>query len=385
MTFQGKETQPHATPRPETGYRVAFVKPKEHYRRLKKEIDGAIGDCLTEGDLIHRRQLFDFERHLADYVGTRYAVGLNSGYHALHFSLLACGVGPGDEVITVAHTFAASVSAIVHCGATPVLVDVGEDFNMDVASLERHITSKTKAIIPVHLNGRLCDMDVIQDLCEKRGLFLIEDACQALGATFHGRMGGSFGHGCFSFYPFKALGGFGDGGAITTNDPHVARVATLLRYNGEDRETGEFHYHGYTALLDNVQAAVLDVKLHHFPRWVDHRRQMADLYKSELSGVSQVRVPHFPDPRFRDSFQNYVIRAHDRDALRDRLREEGIETLVSWAKPLWKHPALGLGEPQLPGTEAICREVISLPMSAETTEEDVVLTSRAIRKFYDRS
>ena len=267
------------------GYRVPFVDPRTHYRRLKAEIDAAIIGCLTRGDLIYRQDLKQFEEELASFVGTKYAVGLNSGYHALHFALLGAGVGPGDEVITVAHTFVATISAILHCGATPVLVDVGADYNLDPDRLRRAISDRTKAILPVHLNGRLCDMDPIMALAERHGLLVIEDAAQALGATQRGRKAGSFGAaGCFSFYPFKILGGFGDGGAITTNDPQLARMASLLRYNGEDRETGEYHYHGQTALLDNVQAAVLSVKLKYLPDWIEHRRKIAALYRGGAGG-----------------------------------------------------------------------------------------------------
>ncbi len=363
-------------------YVVPFVNPREHYRRLKSEIDHAIIGCLEKGDLIHRQQLFDFERHLAEYVGTKYAVGVNSGYHALHFALLAANVGPGDEVITVAHTFAASVSAIVHCGAVPVLIDVGPDYNMDVSAVERAVTPRTKAIMPVHLNGRLCDMDVLMDAAERHRLAVVEDACQALGATHRGKMGGAFGTGCFSFYPFKALGGFGDGGALTTNDPAVARLATLLRYNGEDRETGEFHCHGHTALLDNVQAAVLDVKLRHFPDWVEHRRRIAGLYRAGLRDLEAVTLPHFDERLQKDSYQNYVIRVPDREALRAHLTACGIETLVSWPRPLWSHAGLNLGRPNLPFTERLCREVLSLPMSAETTADEVALVVAAMREFY---
>src|SRR6516162_8095875 len=264
-------------------YSVPFVDPKTHYRRLKSEIDFAITDTLAKGDLILRQQLRDFEQHLAEFVGTKYAVGVNSGYHALHFSLLAAGLGPGDEVITVGHTFVATVSAIVHTGAKPVLIDVRDDYNMDPEKLVAAITPRTKAILPVHLNGRVCKMDQILTIAEKRGLAVIEDAAQALGASFAGRQAGSFGlAGCFSFYPFKSLGGLGDGGAVTTDDAEVARFATLVRFNGEDRQTGEFHHHGYTALLDNVQAAVLDVKLRHLPAWIEHRREIARQYRAGL-------------------------------------------------------------------------------------------------------
>jgi len=364
-------------------YRVPFVDPREHYRRLKPEIDAAFTETLAQGDLVLRQQLKDFERHLAEFVGTRYAVGVNSGYHALHFSLLAAGVGEGDEVITVGHTFAATVSAIVHAGATPVLVDVCPDYNIDPDALGRAITERTRAVIPVHLNGRVCQMDRIREVATKCRLIVIEDAAQALGAGFDGKMAGSFGRAaCFSFYPLKALGGLGDGGAVTTNDPDVARTVTLLRFNGEDRETGEFHVHGYTALLDNVNAAVLDVKLRYLPEWIEHRRRVAELYRRRLAGVGDLSLPHFDDSRRYDSYQNYVVRTARRDDLRKFLRNEGVETLVHWPKPLWEHKGLSLTDPGLPETEHICREVISLPMSAETTPEQVEIVAAAVRRFF---
>jgi dTDP-4-amino-4,6-dideoxygalactose transaminase len=364
-------------------YRVPFIDPREHYRKLKPEIDAAITDTLARGDLVLRQQLRDFERNLAEFVGTKYAVGVNSCYHALHFSLLAAGVGQGDEVITVGHTFVATVSAIIHAGAKPVLIDVASDYNLDPDLLEAAITPRTRAIIPVHLNGRVCDMERVEVIAETYGLAVIEDAAQALGATFKGRRGGSFGlAGCFSFYPFKSLGGLGDGGAVTTNNPRVARIVTLLRFNGEDRETGEFHYHGYTALLDNVQAAVLDVKLRHLPDWIEHRRKTAALYRKGLEGIDGLQLPHFSDHHYFDSYQNYVIRTSSRDQLRESLKAQGIEALVHWAKPMWEHAGLALENPHLPETEAICREVISLPMSAETTPEQVEITVQAIREFF---
>lgn len=364
-------------------YRVRFVKADEHYARLKPEIDQALFRCLTQGDLINRHHLKDFEENLAAFVGTKYAVGVNSGYHALALSLLAAGIGPGDEVITVAHTFVATVSAIIHCGASPVLIDVRADYNMDPDLIEKAITPRTKAIIPVHLNGRICEMDRIEAIASKYKLVIVEDACQGLGATFQGRGGGSFGlTGCFSFYPFKMLGCFGDGGAVTTNDPEIAKAIVRMRYNGEDRETGEYHYHGFTALLDNIQAAVLDVKLPCLPAWIEHRREMAALYAEELKNVEQIRLANFGGDDYYETFQNYVIRAPQRDKLRAFLKDQGVETLVSWPKPMWEHPALQLGHHTLPETESICREVISLPLNSETTREDVEITSGAIREFF---
>jgi dTDP-4-amino-4,6-dideoxygalactose transaminase len=364
-------------------YKIPFVDPREHYRKLKAEIDFAITETLARGDLVLRGQLRSFEQNLARFVGTKFAVGVNSGYDALQLSLRAARIGPGDEVITVAHTFAASVSAIVNAGAQPVLVDVAPDYNMDMSRIEAAITPQTRAIMPVHLNGRLCDMERLQELAARYRLVIVEDAAQALGACFAGRMAGTFGlTGCFSFYPFKALGGLGDGGAVTTDDPEIARTITLLRFNGEDRETGEFHYHGYTALLDNVQAAVLDVKLGHLPDWITHRRAIAERYRAGLEGCADLRLPHFPGARYFDSFQNYVIRTSRRDALRQHLRDEGVETLVHWPKPLWAHRGLALHDPGLLETAAICREVISLPMSAEATFEQVDYITAVIRKFF---
>lgn len=364
-------------------FKVPFVDPKEHYRRLKPEIDGAITDCFAKGDLVMRQQLRDFEANLASFVGTKYAIGLNSGYHALHFSLLAANVGPGDEVITVGHTFVACVSAIVHCGATPVLVEVAEDYNMSPEEFEAAITPKTKAVMPVHLNGRVCNMDRIMEIANRHNIAVVEDAAQALGAAYGGTRAGAFGAtGCFSFYPFKVLGGFGDGGAITTNDPDIALAVGRLRFNGEDRETGEYHYHGHTALLDNVQAAVLDVKLRHLPDWIEHRRQIASHYHEGLSGVGDLQLPQFSQVEHYDIFQNYVIRTGQREKLREHLTAEGVETLLHWPKPMWEHKALELKDPHLLETENICREVISLPMSAETTYEHVDITVAAIRGFF---
>jgi dTDP-4-amino-4,6-dideoxygalactose transaminase len=364
-------------------YRVPFIDPREHYRRIKGEIDFAITDTLAKGDLVLRQQLRDFEKNLAEFVGVKHAVGVNSCYHALHFSLLAAGIGPGDEVITVGHTFVATVSAIVHTGAKPVLVDVRDDYNMAPDKFEAAVTPNTKAVIPVHLNGRVCDMDTILAIAGKHGIAVIEDAAQALGATFRSKRAGSFGlAGCFSFYPFKSLGGLGDGGAVATNDPEVAQFTTLVRFNGEDRRTGEFHYHGYTALLDNVQAAVLDVKLRHLPSWIEHRRKIANLYREGLEEIEGLRLPHFSGDQYFDSYQNYVIRTEQRNELRQFLKDQGVETLVHWAKPMWEHRDLSLGSPALPEVESICREVISLPMSAETTSEDVDVIVQCIREFF---
>jgi dTDP-4-amino-4,6-dideoxygalactose transaminase len=221
-------------------YRVRFVNPQRAYQLIKPEIDAAYFDVMTNGELIDRRHLQAFEENLARFVGTRYAVGLNSGYDALHMSLRAAGIGPGDEVIVPAHTFVATCSAVVNVGATPVLVDVTKDFNIDCDLIEDAITPRTKGIIPVHLSGWMADMPRVMEIAAAHRLVVVEDACQSLGSSINGKRAGAWGlTGCWSFYPFKILGGYGDGGAITTDDPKVALFARRMRFNGEDRDSGE--------------------------------------------------------------------------------------------------------------------------------------------------
>ena len=230
-----------------------------------------IKTVLSQGDLMLRQQLKDFESNLASFVGTEYAVGTSNCTDALHLSLRASGISPGDEVITVSHTFVATAAAIHHAGATPVLVDIGDDHNMNMDLVEAAITPRTKAIIPVHLNGRLCDMEKLMALAEKHGLVVIEDSAQALGATFNGKRGGSFGlAGCFSFYPAKMLGAFGDGGAMTTNSKEMADKVRSLRDHGRST-SGEVTGWSFNCRLDNLQAALLDIKLKHLSTWILHR------------------------------------------------------------------------------------------------------------------
>ena len=269
------------------GLKVRFVSPDKNYQMIKDEIDAAYFEVMTRGDLIDRGHLKSFEKNLAEFVGTRYAVGLNSGYDALHMSLRAAGIGKGDEVILPAHTFVATASAVVNVGARPVLVDVGKDFNIDCDRIEEALTSRTKAIMPVHLSGYMADMVRVMEIAEKHHLVVVEDACQSLGASQKSggtrKKAGSWGlTGCWSFYPFKILGGYGDAGAITTNDPDVALFATRMRYNGEDRVTGEYHGHGFTCLMDNLQAAFLDVKLKHLTKWIERRREIAGRYRADF-------------------------------------------------------------------------------------------------------
>jgi dTDP-4-amino-4,6-dideoxygalactose transaminase len=348
-------------------YKVPFINYPEHYRRIWDEVMEAITEALSKGDLILRDQLRQFEENIASFVGVKHAVGVNSGTDALFLSLKAAGVGQGDEVITVSHTFVATVSVIVQCGAKPILVDIGEDMNMDVDQVENAITPRTKAIIPVYLNGRMCDMGRLMEIANEHDLLVIEDAAQALGATFDGKKAGSFGlTGCFSFYPAKMLGAAGDGGIAVTNNEEIAEKIRLLRDHGYQRSTGDILYYGYNSRLDNVQAAILDVKLKHLPKWIERRRELVSLYHQGLSDLQE----------------NYVIRAKERDKLVAHLEESGIEILVSWPKPMHHHDALGLMHFQLPKTEQISNDVLSLPMYPELSDEQVEFVVEAVRNFY---
>lgn len=338
---------------------------------------------MSKGDLIDRGQLKTFEENLAQFVGTRYAVGLNSGYDALHLSLRAAGIGPGDEVIVPAHTFVATCSAVVNVGATPVLVDVSADFNINVDRIEEAITPRTRAIIPVHLNGWMADMPRIMDLAEQYHLEVIEDACQSLGASIDEKKAGSWGlTGCWSFYPFKILGGYGDGGAITTDDPDVALFVRRMRFNGEDRETGEYHGHGFTCLLDNLQAAFLTIKLRYLPQWIERRQALAERYRQGLQDLPDLILPHYDKPGFVHVYQNYVVRARQGEAFSTYLRQQGVEVLTQFRKPYYKHEALQLVDRGFPETEALSREVCSLPMSVEIDEEEVDYVIEVARSFY---
>ena len=366
-------------------YKVPFVNYPEHYRRIWDEVMDAIKEALSKGDLILRDQLRQFEENIASFVGVKYAVGVNSGTDALYLSLKAAGVGQGDEVITVAHTFVATVSSIVYCGAKPVLVDVGEDMNMDVNQVEKAITPKTKAIVPVHLNGRMCDMEKLGEIANEHDLLIIEDAAQALGAKFDGKKAGSYGlTGCFSFYPAKMLGAAGDGGIAVTNDEEIAEKIRLYRDHGYQRSTGDILYYGYNSRLDNLQAAILDVKLKHLPEWIERRRELASLYHQGLSDLQELKLPPPPrsDDRFFDVYQNYVIRAKERNKLAAYLEESHVEILISWPKPMHHYDALGLKHFQLPKTEQISNEVLSLSMYPELSDEQVGFVVDVVNKFY---
>jgi dTDP-4-amino-4,6-dideoxygalactose transaminase len=362
---------------------VKFWEPGKEFHRIEAEVMDTMRDVLGKGDLIMRQQMLDFEHNLAAFVGTADAVGVSNCTDGLRLLLEAVGIGPGDEVITVSHTFMATMAVIHQVGATPVLVDVGADHNMNVDLVEKAITPRTKAIMPVYLNGRLVQMDRLMEIARAHDLLVIEDTAQALGGAYMGVRGGAWGlAGAFSFYPAKLLGAYGDAGAVVTSDAGLAERLRELRDHGRISKTG-FSGWGWNCRLDNLQAAILDLKLKKVPEWIGQRRRLAAIYDEELADVSAVKRPPAPDggPYF-DIYQNYVIEAERRDQLHDHLTASGIETLISPGPvPNHKQP-VGLDHFNLPRTEELCATVLSLPLNNELDEEQVLEVAGAIKDFY---
>jgi dTDP-4-amino-4,6-dideoxygalactose transaminase len=360
---------------------IPFVDLPAQYRALKPEIDAAVATVFENAQFILGPAVAAFERDFASFCHASEAIGVNSGTSALHLSLLAAGVGPGDEVITVPFTFVATVAAIEYAGATPVLVDVEPEFlTMDPAKLEAAITPRTKAIIPVHLFGQPADMDPIMAIANKHGLVVIEDACQAHGSEYKGRRCGSIGQlACFSFYPGKNLGAYGEGGAVVTSDPDLARKIRSLRAWGEEVRY-EHKYRGFNYRMDGVQGAVLGVKLRHLEAWTEARRRNAAEYARRLADTSVKPLSARRDVRH--VYHLYVVRLQQRDVWRDRLNEAGVQTGVHYPIPVHLQPAyrdLGYNAGDFPVCEQASREVLSLPMFPELTAEQIATVASALR------
>lgn len=367
-------TQPMAIP---------LIDLKAQYAAIKDEIDTAIRRVLESSQFILGPEVEQFEQEFARFCGTAHAVGTSSGTSALHLALLACGVQPGHEVITVSYTFIAVAESISHMGAHPVFVDIDpESYTIDPAKIEAAITPRTRAIITVHLYGQCADMQPILEIARRHNLIVIEDAAQAHGAEYKDQSVGSIGDiGCFSFYPGKNLGAYGDGGMIVTNDPEKANLARLLRNHGR-RTKYEHLTEGYNYRLDALQAAILRVKLKHLPDWNERRRSVAHHY-NELLGGLPIRLPI---EHFMHVYHLYVIRSAQRDKLSLYLRNLGISTGIHYPIPLHLQPAYRnhpqAGQGRFPVTEQCAGEVLSLPMYPELTEEQIVTVSEAIKRFY---
>jgi dTDP-4-amino-4,6-dideoxygalactose transaminase len=363
---------------------VPFLDIKEQNRRIWPELQQAINGVVEQAQFILGPAVERFEKAFAQYLGRKHCVGLNNGTSALHMALQACDVGPGDEVITTPHTWISTSWAVSYVGAKPVYVDIDPaTYNINPALIERAITPRTKAILPVHLYGQACDMDALCRIAEKHNLVLIEDAAQAHGAMYNGRRIGSFGRiACFSFYPGKNLGAFGEGGAVATDDEQLAKRIRQLR----DHAQAGRHHHvelGHNTRMEGIQGAVLEVKLRHLDEWNAARMKLAARYHGLLAGVPGIQLPAAPE-QGRHVWHLFVVlvRGMDRDVLQKQLAERGVSTGVHYPTPVPLQPAyayLGHKPGDFPVAEDVMRRCLSLPMCAEMAEEQVDWTVAAIK------
>jgi len=364
--------------------KIPFFNYPALFAEREQEYVEIIHRVLRSGFYIMGPELEEFEKALATYLGVRHVIGLADGTMALICAVRAAGIRPGDEVLVSDHTFVASAAAIHHCGAIPVPVDCGSDHLISASAAKAAVTSRTRGIMPVQLNGRTADMDPIMDLVRNHDLILVEDSCQALGSSFDGRFAGTFGAaGTFSFYPSKTLGCFGDGGALCTDNDDVAEIVRSLRDHGRASD-GDVKQFGYNARLDNVQAAILLFKLQTYDEDIARRRHLAGIYNERLSDLGELQLPPSPDAdgRHFDIYQNYEIEAEDRDALREHLSTNGVGTILQWGgKVLHEFPALGM-RGDLPNTDAMVTKFVMLPMNTSLAEDDVHYVCDSIERFY---
>jgi dTDP-4-amino-4,6-dideoxygalactose transaminase len=363
--------------------RVPFLDLNAHHAALRSEFNRAIGEVIDSGAFAGGLFVEKFEADFAAYTHSEYAVGLGSGTEALWLSLLGSGLGPGDEVITVPNTFMATAEAITYCGARPVFVDVDEKTHtMNPAELKKALTTKTKAIIPVHLFGQPADMDPILEFARQHDLFVIEDACQAHGAEYKGRKVGTLGDaGCFSFYPGKNLGAFGEAGAVVTNDFELQEKLQILRDHGQIRK---YHHTmvGWNCRMDGIQAAVLRIKLQHLDGGNSARRAHARQYDQALQGIEEVITP-VEASYARHVYHIYAIRVQERDAVMSLLQEKGIQCGIHYPVPVHLQKAyqsLGYEAGSLPISEQTAQEFISLPMFPELTEAQIAMVALSVRE-----
>lgn len=363
--------------------KIPFVDLKAQHRQLEPELRQVFDRVMANTAFIQGAEVKAFEEAFGAYCGAKHVVAMNSGTAALHLTLLALGIGPGDEVITVAHTFIASSEAISAVGAKPVFVDVHpESFTMDPAKVEKAITPRTKALLPVHLYGQPSDMDALLAIAKKHKLALVEDACQAHGATYKGAKAGTLGTaGCFSFYPSKNLGCCGEGGAMVTDDPKLAEKVRLLREHGA--ETKYVHkFAGYNFRMEGFQGGFLTVKLKYLDGWNEKRRALAARYDKLLAG-SGIQIPK-EMPYAKHVYHLYVIQTDDREMLKQQLAERGIETSLHYPIPLHLQEAyrdLGYKKGDFPVTEKLCERILSLPMFPELSPEAVDQVAAAISEI----
>ena len=364
---------------------VPFFNYQHIFKSNQEKFIEIIKDVGERGAYILQKDLEEFEKNLADYIGVEFALGVANGTDAIWLALIAAGIGNEDEVIFASHTYIATANAIKFVGATPVPADCRSDHMIDPESVKTLITSKTKAIIPTQLNGRCCEMDSLLKIAKQHNLIIIEDAAQGLGAKYKGDGIGTFDKGAtISFYPAKNLGSFGDGGAFVTNDKKMYEKVKVLRDHGRNEE-GVFVDWGFNSRLDNLQAAILNFKLSYYDDEIKRRREIAAIYNNELANVKEILLPPPPsNGDYFDVFQNYEIEADNRDELKKFLSSQEIGTLIQWnGQPVHSLTKLGFTGTGLPYTENMYRKCLMLPLNTSLTDNEILYVSKKIKQFYE--
>lgn len=360
---------------------------KKQYLSLKEEIDKSVISVLEEGRYILGPNVKELEKEIAHYLGVKHAVGVANGTDALFLTLKSYGICEGDEVITTPFTFFASAETISNVGATPVFVDVDPNtYNIDIDKIEERITERTKAIVPVHIFGQPVNMDKIMELAKKHNLIVIEDACQAIGSEYKGNKVGSIGDaGCFSFFPTKNLGAYGDAGLIVTNDDEIAEKIKVLRAHGSKPK----YYHsvlGYNSRLDEIQAAVLRIKLKHLDKWNNVRKERAHIYNEMLNNIKDIVIP-YEDKDIKHIYHLYIIQSSYREELIEYLKEKEIGTGIYYPVPLHMQKVyedLGYKEQDLPISESLAKKTFAIPLYPELTIKQQEYIVNSIKEFYEK-
>ena len=365
---------------------ISFSALVKQHEALLPELMSSVEKVFRSGAFVLGKDVEIFEQRFADYHQRKYALGVNSGTDALILPLRALGIGLGDEVITTVNTFITTVSSIALVGAKPVLVDAADDDNIDILQIEKHITEKTKAILPVHWTGRPCQMDKIVELADKYHLKIIEDCAQAISARYNGQLVGTFGQvGSFSLHPFKTLNACGDAGIILTDDEKLMDAMIALRQNGLSK-VGVCEHWSNNSRLDTLQAAVLNVKFNYFEDWTKKRIQIASAYDESLNGISELKLPRLPNSNVHSVFHTYIIHAQQRDELQQYLKNKGIETRIHYQVPIHKQPVaertLGYAEGSFPQMDYISKHALSLPIYPELEDQELDYIVQTIRSFY---
>lgn len=361
---------------------ILFNDFKTEYLYLKREIDFAIKEVMMSGRYILGKKVESFEQQFSKYLGAKYCIGVGNGLEALQIALMALGIGKGDEVITTAHSAVATALAIKAVGAKPVFIDIDDYFHLDSSKIEKKITSRTKAILPVHLYGQMVDIDKIKEIAKKHSLYLIEDAAQAHGAGYRGKKAGTFGDfGCFSFYPTKNLGAFGDGGAIVTNKKELFEKCKMIRNYGQ-KNRYEHEMYGLNSRLDEIQAAILSVKLKYLDKFNKRRQQLAEIYFRQLKDAKEIKLPKIRDGA-KHNFHLFVIEAERRDKLMKSLEKNNIPTIIHYPIPIHKQKCFSeFNSLRLPILENKVNKILSLPIHPFLQDSDIIYIAKKINEFY---